>query len=95
MVGPSSCELIEDVLPLPDRDKPTTPAGPNYAEPVVTDEATTHRVWRLKSLIGGDGIELLPYINFSSKWPPELDIRINGAFEGAMNSRDNTGQPMP
>lgn len=83
----SSCEMIEDMLPVPGVEEPAPepePEEPSPLEMLVTDSATTNLVWQLQQVYL-DGTDITAQYDQAYQLQDSyLDIRSNGTFSGAL-----------
>lgn len=81
----SSCELIEDMLPVPGTEEPEPePETPSPLEMLVTDSLTTGLVWQLQQ-VQLDGADFTAaYDQVYQLESSYLDIRSDGTFSGAL-----------
>lgn len=81
----SSCEMMEDMLPVPGVEQPEPePEEPSPLEMLVTNEATTGLVWQLQQ-VQLDGADMTAaYDQAYSLQSSYFDIRSDGTFSGAL-----------
>lgn len=81
----SSCELVEDMLPVPGIEEPEPePEAPSPLEMLVTDSATTDLVWQLQQ-VQLDGADFTAaYDQVYQLQSSYFDIKSDGTFSGAL-----------
>lgn len=83
----SSCEMLEDMLPVPGVEEPAPepePEEPSPLEMLVTDSLTTGLVWQLQQ-VQLDGADFTAaYDQVYQLQNSYFDIRSNGTFSGAL-----------